>query len=396
MNMLRKLFIVALPFLLLSCSRSLPPVAEKTAEQSEVLDLQAIEKMVTNQQASQEALNADLGEYAWGLFLQLNNPWIGTAPKLWESWRQTSTVFLPDGSRPLPWGQDTVPEEVKSKAQNLATSDCATTGVLHNLDTKIQVDGLVLLNKWNQEVRYQLLMNQPTFDYVVARGFYNVNGQESATQPANFPWTAYELKTSWIWIGTDESKCAELKDKYYIVAAYYQVFNNDGQPQGWEVGYAALTGMHIINKTIPNWVWITFENVNNPDFTQVKLELEVPSYAKAANDKYQPALQAIGSIFANYQLDGVQLAFTEPDGTETLLANSNIESAFQKQSSCITCHALASIKPDGEYFNMVNSQGGDVGYYIGEPPDVGAMGFNPLDFVWSMKRAHRLRTPPTQ
>jgi len=87
----------------------------------------------------------------------------------------------------------------------------------------------------------------------------------------------------------------------------------------------------------------------------------------------------------------VQTAFTAPPaGQPTLLANSTIESAFQTQSSCITCHHLASIKPNGEYFNLANTQGGNLNYYVGDPPSL--TGYNFLDYVWSMKRAHRQRT----
>lgn len=336
-------------------------------------------------------------EYAWSLFEALNAPLATPGTKMWETdFRQTSTIYLPDGSRPAAWGSEPSPT-----APYPTAADCsAASTVWHNLDTAIQVDGLALLDTWGNDVRYQLLMNQPAFDYILGRELYNVNGQEllaQAGEPAVFPQEAFELKTSWIWIGTDESKCEALADKYYLVNAYYVPVDNDGQPLEPVYGFAALTGMHIINRCLPDWVWITFENVHNADFTQVSLELPISSAVQAANTQHQQALQAAGSIFANYQLDGVQTTFTEPTdpSTATLLANSNIESAFQTQSSCITCHSLASIKPDGEYFNMVDTSGGNVSYYVGEPPDIEAKGFTSLDFVWSLKRAHRERVPAT-
>lgn len=96
----------------------------------------------------------------------------------------------------------------------------------------------------------------------------------------------------------------------------------------------------------------------------------------------------MNSVFANYQLDGVQLDFQDP----TLLANSNIESAFQPQSSCMTCHATASITKNGAYFNIVDKSGGNIGYYTGAPPSLS--GYTQLDFVWSMKRASRKTNCP--
>jgi hypothetical protein len=328
---------------------------------------------------------ADRGNCAWQLFVQLNSPTNATGPKSWEtSYRSSETVYLPTGCPPPSWGQTTTPPAtVQQQAQQLP--GYAQGSVIHNLGdvNKFQVDGLVLKDKWGGSVLYQILMNQDTFNYIVQRALYNVEGQEQAAKdnkPANFPATSFELKTSWIWLGNDQAKYNELVKTYYIVPAYYEKVVN-GKSQGYVVGNAALAGMHIINKQQPDWIWMTFENVNNPTYTQAKLELPIPDYAVQANKTYQQQLQ--GSVFANYQLDGVQLAFEDPK----LMANSTIESAFQKESSCMTCHAVAAVKPDGSYFNLVNKQGGNVAYYTGQPPDM--TGWTTLDFVWSLKRASR-------
>jgi hypothetical protein len=333
----------------------------------------------------------DRGNCAWQLFVQLNSPTNATGPKSWETtYRSSESVYLPTGCPPQPWGQPTPtpPATVVQQAQQLP--GYVQGSVIHNLGdvNKFQVDGLVLKDKWGGSVLYQLLMNQDTFNYIFQRKFYNVEGQEQAAQgnqPANFPATSFELKTSWIWLSNDPTKYNELKGTYYIVPAYYEKVVN-GQSQGYVVGNAAMAGMHIINKQQPDWIWMTFENVNNPTYTQAKLELPVPDYAVQANQTYQKQLQ--GTVFASYQLDGVQLAFEDPK----LLANSTIESAFQKESSCMTCHALASIKPNGAYFNIVNNQGGNVGYYTGQPPNM--TGWTSLDFVWSLKRASRRNNNP--
>ena len=322
---------------------------------------------------------------AWELFLCLNQPVAQPGSKRWETdFRQTSTIFLPTGEKPPAWGE----------AQDPCEFPPGEVG--HNLDTAIQADGQVLLDIWDVDVRYQLLMDQTAFEYILQRGFYNVNGQEQAARdgkPADFPLESSELKTSWIWLGTDQSKYDQVKDSYYIVNACFQQFNTAGQPVGWENGLAALTGMHISIKNRPDWLWITFENVHNPQFTQVTLKLPIPDDVKQANEEYQARLREDGSVFANYQLDGTQIHFTEGNDPSTaiLLANSQIESKFQTQSSCITCHYLASITPEGEYFNMVDDRGGDVSYYVGDPPDVKGQGYTSLDFVWSMKRASRLQ-----
>lgn len=372
-----------------------PPPPSGSAAARAVADPEGFAAVATDRDTSQAAVAADGPLYAWQQFLWLSQPLAEPGAKVWETtFRQTSTIFLPDGSAPAPWGQEAVPETVTATTPEGCS---ASSDVWHNLDTAIQVDGLALLDVFGQDVRYQLLMNRPAFDYVVARGFYNVDGQEQAARdnkPADFPWQSYELKTSWIWLGQDAERCAKLEGSYYIVKAFYQTVDDDGIPTGYDIGYAALAGLHIINRSLPNWVWITFENIHNATYTQARLALPIPPDVQAANAAFQAALRRIGSVFANYQLDGIQTTFTEPDDptVPVLLANSTIESAFQSQSSCSTCHALASIKPDGEYFNLVDSSGGNIAYYIGDPPDVEAQGFTSLDFVWSLKRAHRART----
>ena len=93
------------------------------------------------------------------------------------------------------------------------------------------------------------------------------------------------------------------------------------------------------------------------------------------------------SIFANYQLMGTQWQFVDASGKPLLLANSQIETAFQQASSFVTCHAVASYSATNGYFNIVKQQNGGITYYTGNPPTDQMKGYNPLDFVWSLKRA---------
>ena len=45
------------------------------------------------------------------------------------------------------------------------------------------------------------------------------------------------------------------------------------------------------------------------------------------------------------------------------------------------------------YFNIVKQLNGGITYYTGNPPTDQLKGYNPLDFVWSLKRAQWLRQP---
>jgi hypothetical protein len=268
------------------------------AQQTNVLDAAQAQKMVTDSAAAQQMIQAgNTEDLAWEWFIALNMPLTGSAPKLWESWRQTSSVYLPDGQKPPPWGQTPAPPATvitQARQQGLNTNL-----PFHNLDSEVQVDGLALRDKLTpaQNVRYQLLMNQDTFQYVYENGLYNVNGQATLAQngkPANFPSTSFELKTSWIWIGSNEVY-NQLKDKFYIVNAYYALVDGSGKPNGlYRVGRAALSGMHIISKPVPQWLWTTFQNVNDAQYTQATNKLPISNATQQANQKFRAALQKMG------------------------------------------------------------------------------------------------------
>jgi hypothetical protein len=364
-----------------------------TVHAAEVLDAAQAQKMVTDTAAAHAAIDqGSVEDLAWEWFVALNQPLTDAAPKQWEGWRQTSTVYLPNGQPPPPWGQTPPPPPaVIAEAKRLGLD---TNLPFHNLDSDVQVDGLALRDNFQQNVRYQLLMNQDTFQYIVSNGLYNVNGQQAmaqASKPADFPPTSFELKTSWIWIGSDQNIYNELNGKYYIVNAYYALVDGSGKPNGlYKVGRAALSGMHIVSKPVPRWLWTTFQNVYDAQYTQATNKLALSPATTQANQKYRAALGGVGSIFANYQLIGAQWQFVA-GGKPVLLANSQIESAFQLASSCATCHSTASYSVANGYFNFVKQQDGGITYYTGDPPTDQLKGYNPLDFVWSLKRAQWLR-----
>jgi len=51
---------------------------------------------------------------------------------------------------------------------------------------------------------------------------------------------------------------------------------------------------------------------------------------------------------------------------------------------------LASYSVNKGYFNIVKAHDGGIVYYTGEPPRKQLSDFTSLDFVWSLKRAHRM------
>lgn len=332
-------------------------------------------------------------QFAWNWFACFNQATSGTSQnRVWETLKPTDQVFLSNGAAPLPYAQRTpLPTAVQSAAQ---AAGMDMNRVFHEINSTQQVDGLIVqmggsvpAAQRGKPVRFQLLMSQDTFDYIVAKQVYNVNGQAALTADLNFTPPSWEIKTAWLWIGQDAAYKSTLQnDGYYIGQAYYR--NKDGS---YEVGYAALSGMHVINKLFPEWVWTTFENVNNPKYTVTNGAPAAPltnstgptAAAAAQNSRFQAALPAL----AKYELIGVQ--WTTNPITPTLLANSQLESAFQGTSSCLACHATAAYSAQKGYFNFAlpSPDGGGIAYPVALLPDSAYAGYKRLDYVWSLKRA---------
>jgi len=324
---------------------------------------------------------------AWNWFACLNQPTAAQSPdRVWETLKPSDQVYLKNGAQPLPYAQRVpVPAAVLTQAKALGMN---TSRLFHNLNATQQVDGLILqmggqvpAAEKGQAVRFQLLMGQDTFNYIVQQNVYNVNGQAALTSDLNFPSTAWELKAAWLWIGSDATYQQQLaNDGYYIAQAYYQ------QGDTYQVGYAALSGLHVINKLNPNWVWTTFENVNNSKYTVTNAAPATPmtnsTGPTAAAQPVNTSFQAANPTLAQYELIGVQ-SETNP----TLLANSQLESAFQSESSCFACHGTAAYSPKQGYFNFALKQQGGIVYPTAELPAADFVGYHKLDFVWSLKRA---------
>jgi len=326
---------------------------------------------------------------AWNWFVCLNQPADSASPnRVWEVLKPTDQVFLVNGAAPLPYEQrEPTPPPVLSQAAKLGMNP---DKLFHNLDSIQQVDGLTLemggqvpTAQRGQAVRFQLLMGQDTFNYINQQKVYNINGQAALTSNLSFPVTAWELKTSWIWIGTDQAFMNQLQaDGYYTAQAYYL------QNGVYHVGYAALSGMHVINKLTSNWIWTTFENKNNSKYTVTNAIPATPMTngtgptvaAQTANNSFQATYQQL----AQYELIGVQY---QPGQSPALLANSQLESAFQEQSSCLACHSTAAYSAQKGYFNFAQPQQGGIVYPTQPLPDSAFTDYNKLDFAWSLKRA---------
>lgn len=316
---------------------------------------------------------ADPIEFAWMLFMDLNwpamtnvrgkpdpnKPFAGPGPVVWQTWKTSQNLYVPRGQTPLPWNQGPIyqPPALQSS----------------------EIDGKVLTDNNGNPVMYEVRLSEDTFNYIFGRKLFTQAGQLQLLKSrwlVTFPAPSMEIKASWRFLGAGDDPT------HYLTATV--------QYQGL-VRTVGLNGLHITSKALPQWFWCTFEQIENAQTTPITLKLPIATAVEEVNKTMRAAFK--GMKWAYYRLDGVQTEFVKnPEAANcietpqaTCLANSQIETYFQGSSSCITCHALASIGPKGSRFNLWNFAGGNQQGHVGKPPPMKS--YVPLDFVWSMREA---------
>jgi hypothetical protein len=376
--------LIAALALIAGCRRAQPPTSS-TASPSTVTtstatpgnaaaDIQKIQSMLQNSSAAQSAATADAAAYAWDLFIYANWPartnvrgepdpsktFGVSGPVVWQTWKTSQDTYVAPGLKPVPWDQGPVVEPPALQSD--------------------MIDGKVLTDKNGNPVTYEVRLNQDTFGYILSRKLYTSAGQmqllQKGAQPVQFPDPSMEVKAAWRLLGANDDPT-----HYLTTTVQYQ----------GAVRVLGLSGLHITSRALPQWVWTTFEQVENPQTTGVNLLLPIPGAVQTINQQMQSAFA--GTRWAYYRLNGVQTAFLQnadappcPNNAKaTCNANTQIETNFQLSSSCITCHSLASIGPGGKRHSFWNYKGGNQQGFVGKPPplksDVS------LEFVWSMREA---------
>lgn len=371
---------------------------------------------------SLESLQHDFDVFSWQSFIALNWPanpdgtpntnlTIGqnqSSPTVWQMWKSSREVFLPNGAKPNAWGEV---ENIPLVCKNLTEEDLKkgviklsqvgkTPNVLDESGEPFQTGPLIDQN--GQYTRYEILINESMFNYIVENKLYNQEGQEAFRKDADFPSSstktdsigAIMVKAAWIKMG---GKYDESKFHTTWALVYDNPEEQEGVKPACELVKVGLVGFHIGHKTEdePQWVWSTFEHVDNAptqgeeenkDFynyydpkstypvnepparpwnpatkftTPSKIERVIPitEDAKKLNKEFQAALRRAfkGSVWANYELISTQWptnakSKTDPTGAPAppFLANATLETYIQGEvrqtsSSCIACHNNATM-----------------------------------------------------
>ncbi|APJ02472.1 hypothetical protein [Silvanigrella aquatica] len=365
---------------------------------------------------------------------------LNSSPVVWETYKETSEIFLKKAQKPAAWcSKQNLPPQWKSKLKSTLPNSKHGYKILASISKNKNNSDILNLESYEQAganswitsqakklALYEIRVNEDEFNYINKNELYNANTQQKivTTQGINLPdgsatFSQYgkigsiELKASWV----------ELPDSktwpYFKISKAVVRYPNNKTPQTVTVG---LTGLHIIHKTkrSPQFIWATFEHVNNsPDIKNNKNNLlpwytfynlncnpnsdhyhcypnaqppsatpQKPYFPTYPQDPYEAPIQVMrmtpisnttvnpvadlnkwvwnqviapankNSVFLNYQLVNVVWAnspqIIQPgapvpltDGnqqpSDTIVANTTMETYFQETKSCLFCHQYASI-----------------------------------------------------
>ena len=298
-------------------------------------------------------------KFAWDLFLSVTRQAPGHPKQvIWQTWIEQNLIFNKPCATPV-WPDSPPGEPTFRKSPLLA---------MINRDS-MSADAFPTNQGNYQEVRF----NKVAFDYILANNLWYQEGilATASHKAINFPPESIIVKSEWAPIDDNQ------KDTYYWIVHQPKPGQTDSKPEPILLG---LVAFHIISKAIPNWSWHTWEHVDNAgrcDFIGCQDNYgSEPAYIKPHRDnglKYEPGIlkpvllkrfqsAGIKKIFRHFRLKGSQTNFTDSKGRPTLLANSVMEPGFGYASSCITCHAMATLgqpgplsKGNGQQLNFTKS-----------------------------------------
>lgn len=375
-------------------------------------------------------------DYAWKLFFFLNrqakpgkagvaDPAKATlrdydpdTPVVWETWANAtgglflregepnrSEVYRANGEQPVPWDElprgETQPKTLEPNLTNVVAR--IQERLLDTTEERVQplFDPAV-----RDDFEFEVRLNRSTYDTIRDQGLYSVEGLEEQFQIAQqtgnrdviqFDLDSKEIKAKWVRI--------EETDK----PRYHWRTNTITHPDGTTTTELwGLSGLHIITRDLPNWFWTDFEHVDQEPQAIAEGRPSVDPTTRGPNAPHGTngvRNEMVGTKWEHYRLRGAQINFVDKFGKPTQLANTLIEPIESGPSSCITCHAKATVGLIGGIGGSTNPSAPFNARCL--PPDFtdglpdpdafesnGQLHFIQTDFLWSMAfRARRAGNP---
>lgn len=323
-----------------------------------------------------------------------------SVPGVWETWKADYELFLPNGAAPAEWKSFATPSPCGGPGTLVPYQKVlGSFNTYHGFNQASMTDAAgPLVSQNRQYVRYETRVNQAEYNYITNPGasypgplylLKNLPGTGSANPALKFPSGSVEVKASWrVMTGVPTTQ----RKRYYVTKA--KVLDPvSGRCTLTDVG---LIGLHIVNKTpsFPQWIWSTFEHVDNvpalqeertrsqppyslndnnpktppsemgqpisqcnppkrqPAPTQVVRKRPIAASTQKTNQAYQQANGVKGTVWENYQLVLTQWPVNGTDTfpnvaqpqPQTNTANVATETWVQDSTatSCMSCHSVSN------------------------------------------------------
>ena len=342
-------------------------------------------------------------ETAWRLWVASTCPVNqGVYPYvIWENWIEQAQMYplnpanvlqIPASLAPISSTLHVLHASPLALAKNPGT-ETIVPGLLGAADQSCNTAQAPPENQKNLIICEEVRLNGSTQDYITGEGIWNRNGQKqiaASQSDVEFPRPSIEVKADWIKLSSIDFDCANLPPSLRQ-SVHIETINGNCY---------AMVGIHLTSKLLNQWIWATFEPQNlttNPFRCKVLGCSDSfgsrPTRTGGAFTALTPQLEGLMNAarlapeWKNYRLDGAQIRFVDSDGKPTLMGNSIIEGENVgmnlKQSSCISCHALSSVKKDGtDGITLLPNNNP-----VGEPEPLPSHDWIRRDFVWSLTEA---------
>jgi hypothetical protein len=240
-----------------------------------------------------DQIQHDFDVYSWNTFIAVNWPPDGTGKigqngdnaTVWEGWKESNDIFLPDGAKPSPFG---APGKLPPACQGKLKPGLRVVTQIGKTPTLLEEDVQPfktgpLVDQHGQYTRFEILVNENMFETILDNQLYNQQGQQAyakagksvqfdcgSNQPVQVG--AIMVKAAWKILGEGDDPARFHKAEALI---YTPTAKDPAEVcVRKELG---LVGLHIAHKTAdaPQWIWSTFEQVDN-----------VPEQGQAPSGRY--------------------------------------------------------------------------------------------------------------
>lgn len=202
----------------------------------------------------------------------------GDNPTVWEGWKNVDGIFLPDGKTPAWDARAEIPPACRGLyqpgvkfLQQIGKVPDLLTATVQPFDTG------PLIDQNGAYARFEIVVNRNMFDYILGNTLYSKAGQQAFSGTVKFPCGAngtsqvgaIMVKAAWKVMGKGDDPA-----RFHTTRAlvYTPASSNPPVTQSCTLQTVGLAGLHVAHKSqsAPQWVWSTFEQVDNdPDESQV-------------------------------------------------------------------------------------------------------------------------------